>query len=259
MTIPNVRQALFEWFVDIRGTLKARLPRKMFKVQCKLFYEQQWLAQQPEEVLEDKRINFFNSWIQNWMSEHGVSLRRPNKRFQIFEYLKNIWTVRKYFIDNFGVDPPVLNADQMPLHRNESHAQKNLNFTSMDTYVKEDYSLSRERITVYTQACSDPTVSLKPEFAFKGKGIRVKLNPLQGVKVQWAPKGSYRLEHMLSTTANLPNRHNIFTHENYAVYVLDDYSVHIMPEIRAALLKKGYIFVGIGGGVTGDIQINDTD
>ena len=32
-----------------------------------------------------------------------------------------------------------------------------------------------------------------------------------------------------------------------------------MPEIKAALLRKGYIFVGIGGGVTGDIQINDTD
>ena len=79
------------------------------------------------------------------------------------------------------------------------------------------------------------------------------------MKFQWAPKGSYRLEHMLSIIANLPNRQNIFTHQNYGICVLDDYSVHIMPEIKAVLLKKGYIFVGIGGGVTGDIQINDTD
>ena len=64
---------------------------------------------------------------------------------------------------------------------------------------------------------------------------------------------------MLSTIANLSNRHNIFTHQNYGIYVLDDYSVHTMPEIKAALLKKAYIFVGIDGGVTGDIQINDTD
>ena len=41
--------------------------------------------------------------------------------------------------------------------------------------------------------------------------------------------------------------------------MLDDYSVHLMPEVKAALLKRGYILVGIGGGVTGDIQINDTD
>ena len=60
---------------------------------------------------------------------------------------------------------------------------------------------------------------------------------------------------MLNTLANLPNRHNIFTHQN----VLNDYSVHIMPEIKAALLKKGYIFVRTGGGVTGGIQIKNTD
>ena len=33
----------------------------------------------------------------------------------------------------------------------------------------------------------------------------------------------------------------------------------IMPEIKEALLKRGYVLVIIGGGVTGDIQINDTD
>ena len=64
---------------------------------------------------------------------------------------------------------------------------------------------------------------------------------------------------MLYTISNLPNRYNIFTPKNYAIYVLDDYSVHIMPEIKEALLKRGYVPVIIGGGVTGEIQINDTD
>ena len=32
---PEVRQALFEWFVEVRGTLKARLPRRLFKLKCK--------------------------------------------------------------------------------------------------------------------------------------------------------------------------------------------------------------------------------
>ena len=69
-TIPDVREALFDWFIDIRGTLKAHLPRKMFKTQCKIFYDQ-WLAQQPEEVPEDKKIVFSNRWIKGWMSEYG--------------------------------------------------------------------------------------------------------------------------------------------------------------------------------------------
>ena len=64
---------------------------------------------------------------------------------------------------------------------------------------------------------------------------------------------------MLSTISNLTNRYNIFTPKNYANYVLDDYSVHIMPEIKEALPKRGYVPAIIGGGVTGDIQINDTN
>ena len=44
------------------------------------------------------------------MTEYGVSLRLPNKLFQInqtdreeriADYLKNIWTARKFFFDNY--------------------------------------------------------------------------------------------------------------------------------------------------------------
>ena len=42
------------------------------------------------------------------------------------------------------------------------------------------------------------------------------------------------------------------------IYVLDD-CVHIMPEIKKVLTKRGYVPVIIGGGVTGNIQLNDTD
>ena len=63
---------------------------------------------------------------------------------------------------------------------------------------------------------------------------------------------------MIKTIEHLPNRHHIFSQKNYAIYVLDDYAVHLMPELRSALLKRGYILEVIGGGITGDIQINDT-
>ena len=194
------------------------------------------------------------------MKEYWVSLHHPNKRFQIkqsdreervYEYLKNVWTVRKFFIDNYGVDPPIINGDQMPLHRNERLTQKTLNFVDMDAYVKENYNLSRERVTVFTQ--------IYAEFAFKGKGTRNKLDPPDGIKFNWAPRGSYRLDQMLKTISNLPNKFNIFTPKNYAVYVLDDHSMHLMPEVKEAFLKRGYVPNIIGGGITGDIQINDTD
>ena len=69
------------------------------------------------------------------MKEYNVSLRKPNKKYvikkedrkiRIKDYLKDIWTVRKYFIDKYGVDPPVINGDQTPFYRNESGSQKTL-------------------------------------------------------------------------------------------------------------------------------------
>ena len=143
---------MYDWFIDIRSSLKARLPKSMFKAQCKIFYEQ-WLLQQEKEFPEEKKIVYSNKQIRRWIQEYNVGLRKPNKRFQIkqadrekriFEYLKNIWTVRKFFIDNFEIDPPIINEDQMPVHRNKSASQRTLNFTGLDTYVKEDYSLARE-------------------------------------------------------------------------------------------------------------------
>ena len=62
----------------------------------------------------------------------------------------------------------------MPLHRNERAGQKTLSLKSETTFVKENYMLSRERVTCFTQLCSDPKVDLKPEFVYKRKGISLK-------------------------------------------------------------------------------------
>ena len=170
-----------------------------------------------------------------------------------------MWTVRKCFIDKYGVDPPVINGDQMSLHRNESTSQKTLSLKSEEVFVKENYMLSRERVTCFTQLCSDPKIELKPEFVFKGKGTRTHLTPPKGVHYQWAPKGSYRIEQILGMIDKLPNRFDMFREQSFAIYVLNDYSAHLMPEARQALFNKGYVLVIIGGGITGDIQINDTN
>ena len=240
---------------------------KLLIAKANEFYDT-WLSQQDDEVPEEKRLKFSKQWIKGWMKEYGVSLRKPNKRFaisraetkiRIIELLKNVWRVRYWSRSKFGREILIINGDQMPVHRNESAVQKTLSFTGETTFVKENYMLSRERITVFTQVSSDKSNPLPlPEFVFKGKGTRITLNHPAGIKSHWAPKGSYRLNTMLDTIANLPNRYNIFTQSNYAIYILDDYSVHITDEVRNALLAKGYILVVIGGGITGDVQCNDT-
>ena len=98
---------------------------------------------------------------------------------------------------------------------------------------------------------------LKPEFVFSVKGTRTHLTLAKGVHYQWAPKGSYRIEQIVGVIDKLLNRFNLFTEKSFAIYVLDDYSVHLMPQVPQALFKKGYVLVVIGGGITGNIQIND--
>ena len=145
--------------------------------------------------------------------------------------------VENYFIGKYGVDPPVINGDLMPLNRNESASRKTLSLKS-EVFVKENYMFSRERVTCFTQIYSDPKIKLKPEFVFKGKGTRSHLTPPKSVHYQWAPKGFYRIEQILGMTDKLPNRFNMFTEQSFGIYVLDDYSVHLMSEVRQALYKK---------------------
>ena len=41
--------------------------------------------------------------------------------------------------------------------------------------------------------------------------------------------------------------------------LMTNYSAHLQQEVKAALLKRGYIYVSIEVGIAGNIQINDTD
>ena len=57
---------------------------------------------------------------------------------------------------------------------------------------------------------------------------------------------------------NFPNRFNSFWCKDFAIYVPDDYAVHLMPEVRKLLWERGNVLIIIGGGITGYIQENDT-
>ena len=72
----------------------------------------------------------------------------------------------------FGIDPPIINGDQMPLHGNESSGQVTLGFKNHEAFVKENHHLFRELVTVFSQIASNENIQLVPEFVFKGTGKR---------------------------------------------------------------------------------------
>ena len=167
-----------------------------------------------------------------------MSLRRPNKRYQItqadrkvrvFEYTVNLKTVRKFFIDNFYAfssmldnfyAAPLINGDRMPLHRNEKASHKTLNIKGCETHVKENYSVSREKITAFTQVSSGPNVVVKPELVLKGKDTKLKLNPSEGIKYQWAPKGSHLTSPWIDARKNFKSSYS-------SSYLYQEESLHL--------------------------------
>ena len=111
-----------------------------------------------------------------------------------------------------------------------------------------------------TSVASNKTASSPNlEFIFKGVGKRVKLNVPNNVSVQWDPKGSYRLEHVLKFIEKVPAQACPLFPEKRKIFTLDDYSAHLHPEVKKALKKKGYFLVILPEGITGDLQVNDTD
>ena len=47
-----------------------------------------------------------------------------------------------FLLTIMGLTYPIINGDQMSLHRNESSVQKTLNFVDMDMYLKENHNLT---------------------------------------------------------------------------------------------------------------------
>jgi len=57
----EVRNELFQWFIDVRTSLNARLPKALFPLQANKIYED-WLQQHPDTP-EEEQLQFSNQWI----------------------------------------------------------------------------------------------------------------------------------------------------------------------------------------------------
>ena len=69
---------MFQWFFDVRDSLKGRLPLKKFRSKCVQVYSG-WLKQQFELIPEKGYQKFSKHWIRDWMKKYNVSLRKPNE------------------------------------------------------------------------------------------------------------------------------------------------------------------------------------
>ena len=57
---PEVREALFSWFIDVRESLKGHLPRHLFKLKANALYEE-WLRDNPTPESEKLKLGISGS------------------------------------------------------------------------------------------------------------------------------------------------------------------------------------------------------
>ena len=70
--------ALFDYFFDVRSTLKGRFPKFMLIAKAKEIYSTYCeLKEKAGEKAEE--LKFTDKWVNGWCKEYGISLKDSNK------------------------------------------------------------------------------------------------------------------------------------------------------------------------------------
>ena len=88
----NVRIELFQYFIDMRSTLKPILSKKVFLTQEQSLYKE-YCKFQRDQGLEPPKISFSNRWLKGCGQAYHISMRKTNKFSISAEALKKRHTI----------------------------------------------------------------------------------------------------------------------------------------------------------------------
>ena len=276
---PMVRDALWEWFVSVRGAVAARIPAKVVLLKAKQVANEIVKHMQTSGYFIDLPI-LDKNWLYRWKKDFRVSLRKPNTKYKcsrcvLRARLRAMWLtnvrIRALAWFALGIDMTIYGWDQKGIFMNEA-GSKNMPVLAFegcpDVPLKENHSSTRQRVSLMTSVVSTKSRleshCLPLEIMFKGtekvlRGIEIPAGA--PVSLQAAPKGSYREEHVLAFLSRwLP----LWTVEraeakDYLFIYLDAYSAHLTPAVRELCWERGCAVGYHGGCTTGIAQVNDTD
>ena len=279
-----LREALFEWFVDVRRLVKGRISYRVVQLVA--------LDMASHVIRKSAALGFkgvdmpliTKPWVRRFCRSYGISLRSPNRRYKVsfpklLSRLRTMWLnlfrVRLLCWLFFGVaEMPIEGADQKGLHFNEAGSKLRPTLELCGTpevILKENHSQTRQRLslTTMTTSCAHDIRNHAPplEILFKGKTAKTieSLKRPEHVtfplSFAFAEKGSYRVEHVL---AFLQRHLKPWTPERAAAHdwrilQLDAFRPHVDPAVFDMCRDHGYVLVLHGGGTTGVCQVNDTD
>ena len=280
---PVVRELLFDWFVDIRASVASNLTPRFVLMKAR---------EMGGHALEHMRRTgvysplpaFDREWLRRWKRDYGVVFRRPNMRFKctravLIERLRAMWLnvikIRRllWHITGADVGNRIWSIDEKPVHFNEggSKLARTLEIVGAPSVaLKENHAATRERVSIMTCVTSDPAVAGLARFpplellfrAKSDKRVRSLVLPENtNVSVQWAEKGSYREEHLLSYMNRwlepwTPER---LRAQDYRILMMDVARSHVGANVLDLAFARGYVPLFHYGCTTGVCQVNDTD
>jgi len=280
---PMISEMLWDWFLDIRRSFKSTVsPRFMLNKARNIAQDCLKDMQKAKAFVAMPIIN--SNWLYRWKHRFKVVWRKPNAKFKLsWTTLQmrcsatwlNVQSVQQLAKRVLGRELPVEGIDEKPIHFNEagSKSVSTLEIAGEDEVaLKHNHAASRERVTVMTFTTSDVAQAASPgrlpiEIMRKGttarclQGVRAQLPDDLSVSATYSPKGSYRHGDMLAYVKQhceewTPEREAA---KDYRIMLLDVARSHIGRGLVDLLWSRGYITLYHYGGITGVLQVNDTD
>ena len=297
---PIVRQALYEWWAGLRYAvdwkkhagrcavvtgqkkIMGRFPRSVLRAKVNQLLTDYAYA----SLVNGVKVDMFvpdRRWFRNWEAEYGLSMRKPNRRYQIprnvlMERLEIFWVnlfrLRLLMLLRLGYEPQLENFDQSPYHNNEVGAQDKpvLAVKGGKVPLIEGNHDVKQRWTasLTTFSCTDriekgelPYCELMFKAADDGR-IKARIKNYirsrgfpKWFSVTTAPRGSYREVDIIEL---LDTHLEKWTEgRDWRILLADDFSAHKTKNVRNLCWSRGYILVLHGGGATPITQTPDTD
>ena len=261
---PELRDLLWDWFVDVRASVAGILTPKMVMCKAKDLCERILQAQRSSGCYA-ALPQISRMWLLRWKRDRGVVLRKPNARFkcskeQLLRRLRHMWLnlirVRRLALRLLRKDlaDQIFGIDEKPLHFNEggSKAMQTLEIAGAPVVrLKQNHAATNERVSLMTFVTSNPDFArsygnLPLELMCKGKTARrlasVRTPPDMRVSTSWSEKGSYRQEHLLAyLTRWLEPWTEVRARANdWRILMMDVAKSHLGEEVVALCHSRGY-------------------
>ena len=291
-TADSIDFELWQWFVDTIQNVKGRLPAFALLAEAERLADD--LRRWAQHQIEDGNLppyydlnlpNLDYMWLRGWRSRHHVTWRTANLTLKcsmvvLKRRLLALWcnVLRLRWLAYYVLGPSAIivwiNSDQKPLWFTSARTMKTLHHEgAQGIFVNENVPMTRERFTGMTRTMWPWLVDDGKDLAvmFRAEGedhsvLRSRLEVPERTLLQFAPKGSYRLEHTLEyykwilpadddELSMYPKSPN----QDKALFccLLDWYAPNLDPEVDDVIEDRGGMALRLPGCVTGHVQVND--